>query len=119
MIRLAADENLNRKLVTGLQRRTQGLDIVRVQDAGLRGADDPTVLSWAAEENRILLTTHDVATMSRYAYDRVEAGLPMPGVFEIPTSLPLAVGIEELVLIAEASLDGEWDGQIRYHLPLR
>jgi hypothetical protein len=59
--------------------------------------------------NRILLT-HDVATMSRYAYDRVEAGLPMPGVFEIPTSLPFAVGIEELVLIAEVSLDGEWEG---------
>lgn len=73
--------------------------------------DDPTVLAWAAEENRILLT-HDVATMSRYAYDRVEVGLPMPGVFEIPTSLPLAVGIEEL------SLDGEWEGQVRY-LPLR
>jgi predicted nuclease of predicted toxin-antitoxin system len=45
MIRFAADENLNRKLVTGLQRRTQRLDIVRVQDAGLRGADDPTVLA--------------------------------------------------------------------------
>ena len=117
MVRFAADENLNRKLVTGLQRRTQALDIVRVQDAGLRGADDPTVLAWAAEEDRILLT-HDVATMSRYAYDRVEAGLPMPGVFEIPTSLPLALGIEELVLIAEVSLDGEWEGQVRY-LPLR
>jgi hypothetical protein len=117
MIRFAADENLNRKLVTGLQRRTQALDIVRVQHAGLRGADDPTVLAWAAEEKRILLT-HDVATMSRYAYDRVEAGLPMPGVFEIPTSLPLAVGIEELVLTAEVSLDGEWEGQVRY-LPLR
>ena len=117
MIRFAADENLNRKLVTGLQRRTKTLDIVRVQDAGLRGADDPTVLAWAAEEKRILLT-HDVATMSRYAYDRVEAGLPMPGVFEIPTSLPLALGIEELVLIAEVSLDGEWEGQVRY-LPLR
>lgn len=117
MIRFAADENLNRKLVTGLQRRTKTLDIVRVQDAGLRGANDPTVLAWAAEEKRILLT-HDVATMSRYAYDRVEAGLPMPGVFEIPTSLPLALGIEELVLIAEVSLDGEWEGQVRY-LPLR
>jgi hypothetical protein len=56
--------------------------------------------------------------MSRYAYDRVEAGLPMPGVFEIPTSLPLAVGIDELALIAELALGGEWDGQVRY-LPLR
>lgn len=116
MIRFAADENLTRKLVTGLQRRTRSLDIVRVQDAGLRGADDPRVLEWAASESRVLLT-HDVATMSRYAYDRVEAGLPMPGVFEISTSVPLSVAIEELVLIVELSFDGEWEGQVRY-LPL-
>lgn len=38
----------------------------------------------------------------------------MPGVFEIPTILPLALGIEELVLIAEVGLDGEWDRQVRY-----
>jgi hypothetical protein len=31
MIRFAADENLNRRLVTGLQRRTRKLDVVRVQ----------------------------------------------------------------------------------------
>lgn len=109
MIRFAADENLNRKLVTGLQRRTRSLDVVRVQDGGCRAR--------TAAENRVLLT-HDVATMSRYAFDRVEAGLPMPGVFEIPASLPLAVGIEELALIAEVSLDDEWEGQVRY-LPLR
>lgn len=59
-----------------------------------------------------------MTTTSRYAYDRVTAGSPMPGLFEIPTSLPLAVAIEDLVLIAEASLEGEWDGQVRY-LPLR
>jgi hypothetical protein len=40
------------------------------------------------------------------------------GIFEIPASLPLAVGIEELVLIAEVSLDCEWEEQVRY-LPLR
>jgi hypothetical protein len=32
--------------------------------------------------------------------------------------VPVAVAIEELVLIAEGSLDGEWEGQVRY-LPLR
>ena len=117
MVRFVADENLNRKLVTGLRRRTHDLDLVRIQDAGLRGADDPTVLEWAAVENRVLLT-HDVATMSRYAYDRVETRLPMPGVFEIPAHLPLVLAIADLVLIAELSLDGEWEGQVRY-LPLR
>ncbi len=70
------------------------------------------MLAWAAKEIRVMLT-HDVATMSRYASDRVEAGLPMPGVIEIPATLPLAIGIEELVLIAEVSLDRVWEGQVR------
>lgn len=38
----------------------------------------------------------------------------MAGVFEIGHKVPVAVAIEELVLIAEGSLDGEWEGQVRY-----
>ena len=58
MLRLAADENFNHDIVRGLLRREPGLDIVRIQDVGLSGADDPTVLEWAAQEGRVLLT-HD------------------------------------------------------------
>lgn len=61
MLALAADENFNNDIVRGLRRRMPELDIVRIQDAGLSGADDPTVLEWAAREGRILLT-HDVST---------------------------------------------------------
>ncbi len=117
MLLLAADESLNNKLVRGVQRLHRQLDIVRVQDAGLRGADDPTVLEWAAAENRVLLT-HDVATMVRFAYARVQAGLPMPGMFEIGTGVALAVAIQEILLLVECSIDGEWEGQVRY-LPLQ
>ncbi len=59
MLRLAVDENFNNDIVRGLLRRKPELDIVRIQDVGLSGADDPTVLEWAARENRVLLT-HDV-----------------------------------------------------------
>jgi hypothetical protein len=48
MIRLAADENLNNNIVRGLLRRKPDLDIIRIQDVGLSGADDPTVLEWTA-----------------------------------------------------------------------
>lgn len=71
----------------------------------------------AAEESRVLLT-HDVATMANCAYQRVAAGLPMPGVFDIGTSVRIAQAIEEILLVAECSADGEWEGQVRY-LPLR
>jgi hypothetical protein len=48
LIRFLADENLNNDIVRGLLRRKADLDIVRVQDVGLSGTDDPTVLEWAA-----------------------------------------------------------------------
>ena len=116
MLRLAADENLNNNIVRGLLRRQPELDIVCIQDVGLSGADDPTVLEWAAQEGRVLLT-HDVSTITRYAYERVRAGQPMPGVFEVSRNVPIGRAIEDILLLAEYSLDGEWEGQVRY-LPL-
>jgi hypothetical protein len=116
MLRLVADENFNGDIVRGLLRRKSGLDIVRLQDIGLSGADDPAVLEWAAQEGRVLLT-HDVATITRYAYKRVQAGQPMPGVFEVSRAVPVGRAIEDILLLAECSLEGEWEGQVRY-LPL-
>ena len=100
----------------GLWRRKPELDIVRIQDVGLSGADDPTVLEWAAREGRVLLT-HDVTTMTRYAYERIRSGQPMPGVFEVSRAVPIGRAIEDILLLAECSLEGEWEGQVRY-LPL-
>jgi len=116
-MRWAADENLNNDIIRGLLRRRPDVDIVRVQDVGLSGADDPTLLEWAAGEGRVLLT-QDVSTITRYAYERVEAGKPMPGVFEVSRDIPMGVIIEDLVLLTEYSLENEWEGQVR-HLPLR
>jgi len=116
MLRLAADENFNNDIVRGLLRRKPELDIVRIQDVGLSGADDPTVLEWAAQEGRVWLT-HDVTTITRYAYERVKAGQSMPGVFEVSRAVPVGRAIEDILLLAECSLDGEWEGQVRY-LPL-
>src|SRR5262245_42841063 len=107
MLTFLADENFHGRIVRGLRRRQPALDIVRVQDIELlRSADDPAVLEWATETGRILLT-HDAATVIGYAYDRVRSGLPMPGVFEVARSLPVGQAIEELLLAAECSLEGE------------
>jgi hypothetical protein len=114
---LVADENFNNDIVRGVRRRTPTIDIVRVQDVGLLSADDPSILEWAAANGRVLLT-HDVATMTRYAYERVRDGKPMPGIFEIGRHLPIGIAVEEIVLLAVCSHDGEWEGQVRY-LPLR
>lgn len=117
MLRYLADENFNNDVVRGVRRRVPGVDIVRVQDVGLSGADDPAVLAWAAGKGRLLLT-HDVRAITAYARERVQTSQAMPGVIEIGRGVPMAVAIEDLVLLAECSLDGEWEGQILY-LPLR
>jgi Domain of unknown function (DUF5615) len=117
MVQFLADENFNNQIVRGMLRQSSDIDIVRIQDVGLSGADDPTVLAWAAQEGRIVLT-HDVATMTTFAYQRIQAGLSMPGLFEVSRRVPVGVAIEEIILIAECSIDGEWEGQVRF-LPLR
>jgi len=64
-------------------------------------------------EGRILLT-HDVETMVGFAYQRVAAGLPMLGVFEIRDTIPIGVAIEELATIVGASSMEEWVDQVTY-----
>ena len=56
MARFLADENFNNQIVRGVLRQSPNIDIVRVQDVDLSGADDPAVLAWAAQEGRIVLT---------------------------------------------------------------
>jgi hypothetical protein len=117
MARFLADENFNNQIVRGVLRQSPDIDIVRVQDVDLSGADDPTVLAWADQEGRIVLT-HDVATMTTFAYQRIQAGLSMPGLFEVSRRVSVGLAIEEIILIAECSIEGEWEGQVRF-LPLR
>jgi hypothetical protein len=56
MLRFAGDENFNGGIVRGLLRRNPKLDIIRAQDVGLSGPDDPSVLEWVADERRIVIT---------------------------------------------------------------
>jgi hypothetical protein len=89
MLRLLADENLNHDLIRGVLRRMPSLDLVRVQDVGLREVDDPSVLEWAARERRIILT-HDVNTMPAFAFDRIRRNQAMPGMFVVSQQAALA-----------------------------
>ena len=116
-MKFLADENLDNNILRGLLRRQPDFNLLRVQDVGLFGKDDPTVLAWAAQENRILLT-HDVATITRYAYERIAKGLKMPGVIEIKASASLGNAIEDILLFVECGIEGELEGQILY-LPFK
>lgn len=84
-----------------------------MQDAGLSGALDPDVLGWAAREGRVLLT-HDFDTLIGHAWARVRAGLPLPGVVAVRQGIATGRAIDELELLAAASEEGEWEGQVLF-----
>ena len=113
MLRLLADENLNANIVRGLRRRVPSLDFMTIQAAGLRGADDRTVLAFAATQDRVLVT-QDVNTVTRFAFERVDAGLPMPGVIEVAQGARLGSVIDDLALLVEVSDPGDLEGQVIY-----
>ncbi|MEG4491799.1 hypothetical protein [Microcoleus sp. D3_18_C4] len=98
MLRFLADENFNNQIVRGILRRNPDVEIVRVQDIGLIEAD--------------------VAMMTNFAYRRMQTGLGMPGLFEVSRHVSVGLAIEEILVITECSLEGEWEGQVRF-LPLR
>lgn len=116
MLRLLADENFNGDILRGLLQHAPHLNVVRVQDVGLAGADDPIILVWAAVNHRIVLT-HDRATMPVHAFDRVGARLPMSGVFVLNDRDPVRQSIDELLLVCECSEPEDWVGLVIY-LPL-
>jgi Domain of unknown function (DUF5615) len=116
MLRLLADENFNGEIVRGLLLRQPDLDVVRVQDVGLSGADDPDILAWAAEHNRIVMT-HDRATMVDCAYERVAAEQEMAGVFILNDRLAVGRAIDEIMLMVACSEQAEWSRRA-VHVPL-
>lgn len=115
-MRFLADENFNNEILRGLRRRIPEVDITRVQDTEVAGRPDPSVLAWAAEHGFIVLS-HDINTMRGFYYDRINAGLPVPGLFLVSGNKPIGTIIENLELIVKASEESEWMGVIRF-LPL-
>ncbi|MBW4694039.1 MAG: DUF5615 family PIN-like protein [Lyngbya sp. HA4199-MV5] len=116
MLQLLADENFNGDIIRGLFLRQPDLDLLRVQDIGLGESDDPTILNWAAEQERIILT-HDRATMPNFAYERLSRGELMAGLFVINDRSLVRQIIDELLLIVGCSEQLEWQGIVLY-LPL-
>ena len=68
MVPVLTDENLSGPIIQAIQQSEADLDLVRVQDIGLMGADDRRLLEWAAEQDRVLLT-HDRETVPHFAYE--------------------------------------------------
>jgi predicted nuclease of predicted toxin-antitoxin system len=113
VIKLATDESFDGDILRGLLRRQPGLDVVRVQDTELAEAQDPAILAWAAAEERVLLT-HDRDTIPNFAFDRVRAGEPMPGIFLVSDRMPKGQAVEELFMAIHCLTPDECKDRVTY-----
>jgi predicted nuclease of predicted toxin-antitoxin system len=113
VLRLVSDENFDGDILRGLFRRRPDLDVVRVQDVGLRSTPDPAILEWAASEGRILLT-HDRETVPGCVARRIEAGHPTRGVFLVSDQMPIGQTVEEILLSVECLTDEECRDVVRF-----
>jgi hypothetical protein len=116
MLPLASDEDVHGDIIRGLRRREPGLDLVRVQDVGLAHTPDPDILSWAAAQGRILITG-DVNSMVGFAWQRVRAGQPMPGVLALVEGVAIGAAIDDILLVAQCGTAEEMKDQVKY-IPL-
>ena len=113
MLKLVSDENFNADILRGLYRQHPDLDVVRVQDIGLKATPDSNILAWAAVEGRILLT-HDRDTMPYFAHQRVRAGQAMPGVFLVSDLMPIGQAIDEILLAVDCLAPAECENFVRF-----
>jgi hypothetical protein len=112
VIEFLVDQNFNEGIVEGMTRRDAALSFTHLRDVGLGAAPDPVVLEWAAAHGLVLLT-HDRKTMIGFAYDRVAAGLAMPGVFLVSDRIPIGQAIDELLIAIHCLSAAECENLVR------
>lgn len=100
MLAVLADENFNQRILRGLRLRLSELDAVLAQSAGLCDVSDLTLLAWAADQRRVVLT-HDRQTMPRAAYNRTRSGQSIPGLIVVSDTMPTGEAIEALTTYLE------------------
>jgi hypothetical protein len=109
-VRFQADADLDGRIIRGLRRIAPEIDIQTAADARLTGVDDPEVLRIAADSGRILVS-QDRRTMPAHFVRHVKSA-QSPGVILLREAAPIAIAIEELVLVWAASEADEWTNRL-------
>jgi predicted nuclease of predicted toxin-antitoxin system len=112
-----ADENFRNAILRGLTRRQPDFDVLRVQDLPpIAGSNDETVLDWALQNDRVLLT-HDLSTMLPALKWHYANSLRLPKILLISEAHPISQCIEEVLLLDQLSTSEDWAAGVIY-LPL-
>jgi hypothetical protein len=112
------DENMNPIYETQLRRREPELVVWAVGDEGAppKGTLDPEIIIWC-EERGFILVTNNRTSMPVHLADHLQRGRHVPGIFILNPNMSAGETIDELILIASASDDDEYQDSIRY-LPI-
>ena len=115
MLRLASDADVHGEIIRGLRRRLPEIDLVRALP---EGTPDTEVLVGAAAENWVLIT-NDRNTMVGFAYQRVAAGGPVPGLIVTSNEQSIGSAIDDILVISEYLGEEEIRDQVVVYLPFR
>lgn len=117
-IRYLLDENLPPSWRKRLLRRGPDLVVRRVGEAGTPPLEssDAQLLAWCEVEG-FMLVTNNRRSMPGHLSDYLAQGRHVPGVVITTAGMTASQVFEELVLMAGASFESEYEDQILY-LPL-
>ncbi|MEM9273153.1 MAG: DUF5615 family PIN-like protein [Cyanobacteria bacterium P01_F01_bin.143] len=112
------DENVNPNYKIQLARNHPDLVIWVVGEPNTpsKGTLDPQILNWCQEYDFVLVTNNRTS-MPVHLADHIAEGNSVPGIFILNPKLSMGENLEELILLAEVSLDNEYQNQI-IHLPI-
>lgn len=84
-------------------------------DVGLDHTLDPSILAWAAEQGRILITG-DLNTMVGFAWARVRSAQSMHGVLALRENIGVGRVIDDILLVALCYAPAEIKSQVLFLL---
>jgi hypothetical protein len=80
-----------------------------------KGTLDPEILLWCEEYNFILVTNNR-KSMPVHLVDHINECRHIPGIFILNVKLTVGQNIDELIFLAQASFEGEYQDRL-IHLP--
>ncbi|OCR00271.1 hypothetical protein BCD67_25025 [Oscillatoriales cyanobacterium USR001] len=118
-IKYLIDENMSPVYQDQLLRRQPDLTVLMVGDCDVpqKGTKDPEILRWC-EENNFILVTNNRRSMPVHLAEHLAENRHIPGILALRPNSNIGLIIEDLIAIAGAAFEDEYQDQIVY-VPLR
>lgn len=113
MLRLFFDHDINYDIIKGLIKKIPNLDFTTPNKLGNSDETDENHLAWAWENKRVIVS-HDVNTMTDAAKQRLKNGESIFGLILVSQSMPIGDVINELELIIQISEENDFENSVEW-----